>query len=77
MNPRVKDVTPKDDYRLVITFTNRELGIFDWLLSRICAGQTSSSACKHLFLTEIQRCRVFSNALSRIARFAAHRRSCV
>ena len=47
------------------------------LLSRICAGQTSSSASKHLFLTEVQRCPAFSNVLSRIARFTAHRRSCV
>ena len=29
MNPRVKDVTAKDDYRLEITFTNGEVGIFD------------------------------------------------
>jgi hypothetical protein len=29
MNPRVKTVLPTDDYRLEITFTNGELGIFD------------------------------------------------
>ena len=29
MNPRVKAVEPKDDYRLEITFTNGEVGIFD------------------------------------------------
>ncbi len=29
MNPRVKAVVPKDDYRLEITFTNGEVGIFD------------------------------------------------
>ena len=29
MNPRVKSVLPRDDYKLVITFTNEEVGIFD------------------------------------------------
>lgn len=29
MNPRVKDVTPTDDYKLIITFTNGEQKIFD------------------------------------------------
>lgn len=29
MNPRVKSVTLKEDYRLEITFTNDEVGIFD------------------------------------------------
>ena len=29
MNPRVEAVEPKDDYRLEITFTNSEIGIFD------------------------------------------------
>jgi len=29
MNPRVKAVVPGDDYRLKITFTNGEVGIFD------------------------------------------------
>ncbi len=29
MNPRVKAVVPKDDYKLEITFTNGEVGIFD------------------------------------------------
>jgi hypothetical protein len=29
MNPRVKAVAPKDDYKLEITFTNGEVGIFD------------------------------------------------
>ena len=29
MNPRVKEVTPEDDYRLRITFTNGETGIYD------------------------------------------------
>jgi len=29
MNPRVKAVVPRDDYRLEITFTNGEVGIFD------------------------------------------------
>ena len=29
MNPRVKAVVPKDDYRLEITFSNGEVGIFD------------------------------------------------
>ncbi len=29
MNPRVKDVKPKDDYTLVLTFTNEEVKIFD------------------------------------------------
>jgi hypothetical protein len=29
MNPRVKDVTPRDDYKLEITFTNGEVGLFD------------------------------------------------
>lgn len=29
MNPRVKDVVARDDYRLEITFTNGEVGLFD------------------------------------------------
>lgn len=29
MNPRVKAVFPTDDYRLRLTFTNGEVGIFD------------------------------------------------
>ena len=29
MNPRVKKVVPKSDYELKLTFTNRELKIFD------------------------------------------------
>ena len=29
MNPRVQSVVPKDDYKLQITFTNGEVGIFD------------------------------------------------
>ena len=29
MNPRVRDVVPKDDYKLEITFTNGEIGIYD------------------------------------------------
>ena len=29
MNPRVKAVVPKDDYKLEITFTSGEVGIFD------------------------------------------------
>ena len=29
MNPRVHNVVPKDDYKLQITFTNGEVGIFD------------------------------------------------
>ena len=29
MNPRVHSVVPKDDYKLEITFTNGEVGIFD------------------------------------------------
>jgi len=29
MNPRVKDVKPTDDYKLVLTFTNGETKIFD------------------------------------------------
>lgn len=29
MNPRVRKVVPKDDYKLEITFTNGEVGIFD------------------------------------------------
>ncbi len=29
MNPRVKDVAARDDYRLEITFTNGEVGLFD------------------------------------------------
>ncbi len=29
MNPRVKDVRPEKNYRLVITFTNREVRLFD------------------------------------------------
>ena len=33
MNPRVKDVTPLDDYQLKIEFTNGEVGIYDCRLS--------------------------------------------
>jgi hypothetical protein len=29
VNPRVKTVVPRDDYKLEITFTNGEVGIFD------------------------------------------------
>jgi hypothetical protein len=29
MSPRVKSVTPRDDYKLEITFSNGEVGIFD------------------------------------------------
>ena len=29
MNPRVKAVTPRSSYKLEITFTNGEVGIFD------------------------------------------------
>jgi uncharacterized protein DUF2442 len=29
MNPRVAGVTPTDDYKLEITFTNGEVGVFD------------------------------------------------
>ncbi|MEO8498283.1 MAG: DUF2442 domain-containing protein [Planctomycetota bacterium] len=29
MNPRVAAVTPTDDYKLEITFTNGETGVFD------------------------------------------------
>ena len=29
MNPRVKEVKPKDDYTLVLTFANDEVKIFD------------------------------------------------
>ena len=29
MNPRVKAVVPRDDYKLEITFTNGEVGVFD------------------------------------------------
>jgi hypothetical protein len=29
MNPRVKDVVARDDYKLEITFTNGEVGLFD------------------------------------------------
>jgi hypothetical protein len=29
MNPRVAAVTPTDDYKLEITFTNGEVGLFD------------------------------------------------
>ena len=29
MNPRVKAVFPKDDYKLEITFSNGEIGVFD------------------------------------------------
>ncbi|MEI8373045.1 MAG: DUF2442 domain-containing protein [Planctomycetota bacterium] len=29
MDPRVKEVTPEDDYRLQIVFTNGETGIYD------------------------------------------------
>ena len=29
MNPRVETVTPTDDYKLLLTFTNGEHGIYD------------------------------------------------
>ena len=29
MNPRVKSVSPLDDYQLEITFTNGEVGVYD------------------------------------------------
>jgi hypothetical protein len=29
MNPRVESVTPSDDYRLELTFSNGETGIYD------------------------------------------------
>jgi hypothetical protein len=29
MNPRIKEVTPTDDYKLVLIFTNDEQGIYD------------------------------------------------
>ena len=29
MNPRVKTVTPTDDYKLLLTFTNGEHGVYD------------------------------------------------
>jgi len=29
MNPRVKAVMPKDDYKLEVTFTNDEMRVFD------------------------------------------------
>jgi len=29
MNPRVKNVKPTDDYKLILTFTNNETKIFD------------------------------------------------
>lgn len=30
MNPRVQHVVPKDDYKLQLTFTNGEIGVFDY-----------------------------------------------
>ncbi|MHC4177594.1 MAG: DUF2442 domain-containing protein [Planctomycetota bacterium] len=51
MNPRVKAVVPKDDYKLEITFTNGEVGIFD---------------CTHLLsfgvFTELKDIRYFRQA---------------
>jgi hypothetical protein len=29
MNPRVKTVSPRDDYKIEITFSNGEVGLFD------------------------------------------------
>jgi hypothetical protein len=29
MNPRIKAVTPKDDYKLMLVFTNGEKGVYD------------------------------------------------
>lgn len=29
MNPRVNGVVPKDDYTLEITFSNKEIGVYD------------------------------------------------
>ncbi len=29
MNPRVREVIPQDDYKLMLVFTNGEKGIFD------------------------------------------------
>ena len=51
MNPRVKAVVPKDDYKLEITFTSGEVGIFD---------------CTHLLsfgvFTELKDIRYFRRA---------------
>ena len=42
MNPRVKMVVPRDDYKLEITFTNGEVGVFD------CAHLLSFGVFKEL-----------------------------
>src|SRR5512135_3494764 len=51
MNPRVKAVTARDDYKLEITFTNGEAGVFD---------------CAHLLsfgvFTELQDVNYFKQA---------------
>lgn len=30
MNPRIREVTPSDDYKLKLVFTNGEQGIYDY-----------------------------------------------
>ena len=51
MNPRVRAVAPRDDYRLELIFTNGEVGIFD---------------CKHLLtfgvFREFEDIRYFKRA---------------
>jgi len=42
MNPRVRDVKARDDYKLEITFTNGEVGLFD------CAHLLSFGVFKEL-----------------------------
>ena len=51
MNPRVKDVVARDDYKLEITFTNGEVGVFD------CAHLLSFGVFK-----ELQDIRYFEQA---------------
>lgn len=42
MNPRVKNVTPTDDYKLRLVFTNGETGVFD------CSGLLDFGVFKEL-----------------------------
>ena len=50
MNPRVKEVTPQDDYHLRVTFTNGEIGIYDCRpLLDFGVFRGTSATCKRIF----------------------------
>ena len=51
MNPRVESVVPTDDYKLEITFTNGQVGVFD------CSGMLEFGVFR-----ELQDIRYFKRA---------------